>query len=669
MSQFGLMYITSRWRSKIVVGTLIFVTFLKSINGLSGQNKPNIVLLFGDNIGVGEVNSYGGVRGVPTPNIDKIGKEGIRLTNFNVEYTCTPSRISIMTGRYAMRTGEDYFSGITLWENTIAEILQSKGYKTAVYGKWDVSGDDWHGKREPTQQGFDEWYGIPGTTHVSMFSSMQGFPKDEELPYVYSGVKGEASKKVKPFDIPARRIIDRECSEKSVAFIRKNVQQKKPFFLCFPMTQLHFPALPHPDKQGTTGAGDMADSMADIDYNVGLILDELDKNNVSNNTIVIWCGDNGAELRRPWRGNPGPWRGYYNSAMEGGVRSPCVIRWPGQFPAGRVSDEIFHETDFFTTFATIAGITDYGQSDRIIDGVNQLPFLMGKQNTSNRESCIFLNRKGQVMAVKWQNWKFWYNYKTEIPDPDPDNLVRLFDLHVDPQEEIDVTDEYPWVIGVMDSIVKEYELSLVKHPLVSASANKNEPYYPPPKGTGKWQPSFSRADRNAEYKPKTSLENPDFSGSWSTAELSTVSVINQVEKSKPPSLGSGWGDKLTIIHTKDDLKVEKVFFNPRETLPVSVSYYSLKGQKTNNNTYTGRNSEPTVSETRWQGNTLIISTDIPYIDRKDGKSKISKVVYSLWLEKPTGPPFEPRLVIETNRLPISGGIPVKNQTFYSKGYR
>jgi hypothetical protein len=502
-----------------------------------------------------------------------------------------------------------------------------------------------------------------------MFSSMQGFPKDEEVPYVYSGVKGEVSKKVKPFDIPARRIIDRECSEKSVAFIRKNVQQKKPFFLCFPMTQLHFPALPHPDKQGTTGAGDMGDSMADIDHNVGMILDELDKNGISNNTIVIWCGDNGAELRRPWRGNPGPWRGYYNSAMEGGVRSPCVIRWPGQIPAGRVSDHMVHETDFFSTFASIADIKDYGQNDRIIDGVNQLPFLQGKQNKSNRQSCIFLNRKGQVMAVKWQNWKFWYHYKTELPDPDPDNLVRLFDLNVDPQEEIDVTDEYPWVIGVMDSIVKEYELSLIKFPIVPASANKNEPYIPPLREIGKWQPSYTRADRNMDNKPKNALDNPDFSGSWSTTELSTVSVINQGEKPKVPSLGSGWGDKLTIIHTQDDLKVEKVFFNPRETLPISVSYYSLTGQKTNNNTYIGRSSEPTVSATSWVGNTLIISTKIPYIDGHDGKSKFSTVEYSLWLEKPTAPPFEPRMVIETIRFPISVGIPVKNQTFYSKGYR
>jgi arylsulfatase A-like enzyme len=660
---------TSIDKRKILIGVLIMGAFLTNFHSLSAQNKPNVVLIFGDNIGIGEVHSYGGVRGVPTPNIDRIGKEGIRLTNFNVEYTCVPSRVSILTGRYAIRTGEDYFSGITLWENTIAEILQTKGYKTALYGKWDVSGDDWHAKREPTQQGFDEWYGIPGTSHVSMYTSMKGFPKDEEVPFVYSGIVGQVSKKVKPFDIAARRTIDRECSEMSVDFIRRNVKQKKPFFLCFPMTQLHYPALPHPDKQGTTRAGDMADAMADIDHNVGLILDELDKSGISNNTIVIWCGDNGAELRRPWRGNPGPWRGYYNSAMEGGVRSPCVIRWPGQFPAGRVSDEIFHETDFFTTFAAIAGITDYGQNDRIIDGVNQLPFLMGKQNTSKRQSCVFLNRKGQVMAVKWQNWKLWYNYKTEIPDSEPDNLVRLFDLNVDPQEEIDVTDEYPWVVGVMDSIVKEYEWSLVKHPLVTASANKKEPYLPPAKGSGKWQSSYARADRNVEYKPKISLDNPDFSGSWSTADLSTVSVINQVEKPKLPSLGSGWGDKLSIMHTKDDLKVEKVFFNPREGLPIITSEYLLNGSPSFNKNYIGRNGDANVSTTHWDGNTLVITTKIPYLDRKENKAKISTVIYSLWLEKPTSAPWEPKLIIETNRLPIDNAIQVVNQTVYSKGYR
>jgi arylsulfatase A-like enzyme len=451
---------------------LLFNTFYPAYS----QNKPNVVLIFPDNIGVGEVGSYGGVRSVPTPNIDKIGNEGMRLTNFNVEYSCTPSRIALLTGRYAARAGDDYYAGTTLWENTIAEHLKTAGYATALFGKWDVGGSNWLGKREPTNQGFDEWYGIPGTSHYSQFTSMKDFPKTQEIPYIWEGVAGQTSKKVKPFDLITRRTIDREAAEKSVNFIRKNAEKKKPFFLYYPMTQLHFPALPHPDKAGTTGAGDMGDAMADVDYNVGLILKELEASGIEENTIVIWCSDNGAEMRRPWRGNSGPWRGYYNSAMEGGVRTPCVIRWTGHIKKGQVSNEMVHEVDLFTTIAAAAGVP-YTPNDRKIDGVNQLPFLISNQKQSNRESAIFMSSNGNVMAVKWQDWKLWYNFKTEMPDPEPDNLVRLFDLRVDPQEEIDVKDHYPWVIGIMDSIVKAYELSLVQFPRISAQANAADLIY------------------------------------------------------------------------------------------------------------------------------------------------------------------------------------------------
>jgi arylsulfatase A-like enzyme len=181
-------------------------------------------------------------------------------------------------------------------------------------------------------------------------------------------------------------------------------------------------------------------------------------------------------MRRPWRGNSGPWRGYYNSAMEGGVRTPCVIRWTGHIKKGQVSNEMVHEVDLFTTIAAAAGVP-YTPNDRKIDGVNQLPFLISNQKQSNRESAIFMSSNGNVMAVKWQDWKLWYNFKTEMPDPEPDNLVRLFDLRVDPQEEIDVKDHYPWVIGIMDSIVKAYELSLVQFPRISAQANAADLIY------------------------------------------------------------------------------------------------------------------------------------------------------------------------------------------------
>lgn len=220
------------------ISFLIIVFFMSTISTYA-QKKPNIVLIFPDNLGVGEVGVYGGARGVPTPNIDKLSSEGIRFTNFNVEYSCTPSRIAILTGRYAARAGETYNEGTTLWEETIAERLKSVGYSTALFGKWDIGGPQWEGKREPTHQGFDEWYGIPGTSHVAQFTAMEGFDSETQpVPYVWEGSVGSPSKKVKPFDLQARRSIDREAAERSIAFIKKNADKSKPFFLYYPMTQL-----------------------------------------------------------------------------------------------------------------------------------------------------------------------------------------------------------------------------------------------------------------------------------------------------------------------------------------------------------------------------------------------------------------------------------------------
>ncbi len=635
----------------------------------AAQKKPNIVLIFPDNLGVGEVSSFGGVRGVPTPNIDKIGADGIRLTNFNVEYSCTPSRIAILTGRYAARAGDDYYAGTTLWEVTVGEGLKSVGYSTALFGKWDLGGAKWEGKREPTNQGFDEWYGIPGTSHVSQFTSMEGFPKSEEVPYIYEGVAGSSAKKVKPFDLNARRTIDREAAERGVAFIKKNVEKGKPFFLYYPMTQLHFPALPHPDKAGTTGAGDMGDAMADVDFNVGLILKELKRLGIENNTLVIWCTDNGAEMRRPWRGTSGPWRGYYNTAMEGGIRTPCVIRWPGRIKAGQVSNEIVHEVDLFATIAAAAGVPEIIPKDRIIDGVNQLSFLEGKQNHSNRESVIFMERFGNIMAVKWHDWKLWYNFQTEMPDPNPDNQVRLFDLRVDPTEEFDVKDFYPWVIPVMDGIVKEYENSLIKHPKVAASANAADPYLPPPTGSGTPIATYSRTDRAKLPDRSTALENPDFSGAWSTAVLHTVSVINRTDKPSVATLGSGWGDQIVIRQTPDNLEVERVVFTPREFQPLVKYHYTLNGSKTENPIYTGRTGKAPVSTTSWEANRLVITTMYPFQDPKSGQWLEQKVTQTLWLQPPASSPWESTMVVETTRAGVLGGLSSTNRTVYTRGYR
>jgi arylsulfatase len=259
--------------------------------------------------------------------------------------------------------------------------------------------------------------------------------------------------------------------------MERNVADERPFFFYYPITQIHFPTLAHPDFVGTTGAGDIGDAMADVDHNVGLVLDAIDQLGIRDDTIVFWCTDNGAEQRRPWRGSAGPWSGFYNSAMEGGIRTPCVIRWPARISAGQVSNEIVHQVDFFPTLAAAVGAPELVPRDRPVDGVDQLPFLEGKQAHANRDSVLFMAQGGRLLAVKWHDWKFWYQYRPEPGDPDPDTTMRLFHLRTDPKEETNILDFNPWVKGVIDGLVAEFEASAQEYPHVPTNAE--DPYTPP----------------------------------------------------------------------------------------------------------------------------------------------------------------------------------------------
>jgi len=441
------------------------------------QTRPNIVLIFPDNLGWGEVGVYGSVRGSNiTPRIDKLASEGLRLTNFNVEYSCTVSRAALLTGRYAIRTGATQGSGITLWEITIAEALKSIGYATGLFGKWHLGGNTPDGRREPTHQGFDEYYGIPRTSNEAQTTMAQG-STTPGTSFIQEGRAGQPLRNVKPFDLVSRRTVDRESAERGIAFMERSVRARMPFFMYYPITQIHFPTLTHPDLEGTTGAGDIADAMADVDHNVGLVLDAIDRLGIARNTIVFWCTDNGAEQRRPWRGSPGPWSGFYNTVMEGGIRTPCIVRWPGRIPAGRVSNEIVHEVDFFPTIAAAAG-ADIVPKDRAIDGVNQLPFFEGKQQKSNRISVIYYTGT-QVRAVKWHDWKFHYAFQPEPGAAAVAPLMRLFHLLSDPREESDVKDANPWAQSVMDKIVADFVATTERYPHVPQGAP--DPYVPPGK--------------------------------------------------------------------------------------------------------------------------------------------------------------------------------------------
>src|SRR5262249_18881330 len=187
--------------------------------------------------------------------------------------------------------------------------------------------------------------------------------------------------RVNPLD--AARLSDRKTPRRTMDLIKRGVRSNKPFYAYVPYTLVHFPTLPNPKFAGKTGYGDFPDALAEMDAHVGEILDAIDELRIRDNTIVVFTSDNGPEATWPWQGSSGPWRGYYFTHMEGSLRTPFIIRWPGRIPAGRVSNEIVHEVDTFTTFAKIAGAKV--PQDRPIDGVDQTNFLRGKSEKSNRE--------------------------------------------------------------------------------------------------------------------------------------------------------------------------------------------------------------------------------------------------------------------------------------------
>ena len=447
----------------------------------SERSKPNILFMLVDNLGYGELGVYGGgaTRGAPTPRIDKLASEGLRLTNMNMEAQCTPSRSSILTGRYAIRsvTHSVPFGGVaeglTQWEVTMAESLAAAGYATALYGKWHLGSQD---GRLPNDQGFDEWYGIPRTTDEALWPGSPGYSPDVmPLEQIMEGRKGENSRPLKVYDVEQRRLIDAEITRRSIAFMERQVQARKPFFAYATLTQPHLPTLPNPTFVGKTGNGDWADMLAEMDHNVGQMLDAVDRLGIRDSTIVIFASDNGPEFVRPWDGWAGPWRGQYFTAWEGGIRVPFMIRWPGRIPAGRVSDEIVHGVDLFPTLAAIVGAAV--PKDRPIDGVDQSNFLTGKSEKSARAG-ILIWCADRLQAVKWRNFKVhFYKQDTMVSPAVKLGIPLLFNLYTNPREDEEkmVTDS--WIIGPALKMVAEFEESTKQHPLIAMGTP--DPYTPP----------------------------------------------------------------------------------------------------------------------------------------------------------------------------------------------
>lgn len=445
--------------------------------------RPNILLMLADNLGFGVPSCYnGGVLDTPTRRIDQLAAEGLRLTNFNVENQCSPSRAALMTGRLPIRSGIGKAiaagapGGLHPWEITIAEMLSAAGYRTAMLGKWHLGAG---AGRLPTDQGFDEWFGFE-TTDVIYWTANEGAPL-RDVDYIREARKGEAPRNVRLYDQDTRRQIDRLLTDRAVDYIAKNGRGERPFFLYVPFAFAHHPALAHPDFKGKSPGGEFGDSLLEHDHNVGRILDALTAAGVADDTVVIWASDNGPSplptVTPYWTiGDSGPWRGEIGTVLEGNIRTPCIVRWPGRIPAGRVSNQIVAILDLFPTLARIAG----GEvpADRPIDGVDQLDFFMGSQERSNREHVLlFLGQK--LMAVKWRSYKVHMEGIDRVDGAFEDwSFPRAFNLASDPKERWNVIWQNTWIGEEIAPFVASYQASVKKYPnLAGGQPNDQPPRY------------------------------------------------------------------------------------------------------------------------------------------------------------------------------------------------
>jgi arylsulfatase A-like enzyme len=439
-------------------------------------DRPNVIYFQVDNLGYGELGCYGGgvLRGADTRRIDQFAQEGFQLLNFAPEAQCTPSRAALMTGRYAIRTGNHTVaaagadSGIVAWERTMGDLFSGAGYATMCMGKWHIGDRDgsW-----PTDHGFDEWYGPPHSYDECMWEKDPWYvPGRDPESYLLEGLKGQKVNEAEKLTYDGKRNIDVEYQRRAFRFMEESTAADRPFLLYFNHSLMHLPVVPRDEYRGKSAQGDWADCLLQLDGDFGALLDKLEQLGISDNTIVVFAGDNGNEEQLLHRGTAGFFEGSYFTGMEAALRTPCIARWPGKIAAGRKSDQIVHITDWFVTLAAMAGLPV--PDDRMIDGLDQTPFLSGEQEHSNREGFIYWNGD-KLYGVKWQNFKLVLVEQKYFTDPAlPLGSPHIINLMTDPKEREPYNQVYyhTWTMAHFGRLLKQFQLSVQREPLIPAGA-------------------------------------------------------------------------------------------------------------------------------------------------------------------------------------------------------
>lgn len=427
---------------------LAFLAALLPLAAVSEERPPNVVIVFTDDQGYGDVGVYG-AEGYETPNLDRMAEEGRMFTRwYAAQPVCTASRTGLLTGCYPNRlgmhgaVGPGTRHGINPEETTLAEVFKSRDYATAIFGKWHL-GD--HPKFLPPNHGFDEYFGIPYSNDMwPEHPTAKNFPP---LPLI------EGTERLRIADEHDQKMMTTWLTARAVDFINRN--RTKPFFLYVPHPQPHVPLYVSDRFAGTTENGIYGDVISEIDWSVGEILNAITTNGLDEDTMVIFTSDNG-----PWlsygthAGSSGPLREGKGTAWEGGYREPCLIRWPGKIPAGTICDTPVMNIDLLPT---LAGLIGADLPERKIDGMDVWPILAGEEGATNpHDSYWVYYKQNELHAVMSGDWKLVlpHTYRTLGDQPGgtdglPSKYVNLksglelYDLASDIGETKNLAEDMP----------------------------------------------------------------------------------------------------------------------------------------------------------------------------------------------------------------------------------
>lgn len=435
---------------------LLAGAWLPATGHAASPRPPNFVLILADDLGYGDIGPFGS-KVNRTPNLDRLAREGMKLTSFYAAPVCTPSRAQILTGCYAKRVSLPNVifpaspSGLSDQENTIGELLRGRGYATMVIGKWHV-GD--HPDFLPTRHGFDHYFGLPYSNDMGRREAA-GRPggKPDARPPLPLVRDDKVIETVNPQQ--QEQLTERYTAE-AVNFIRQN--QQRPFFLYLPHTAVHTPLHPAPEFRGTTYSP-FGDWVAELDRSVGRVLDTLRELKLENDTLVVFTSDNGPWLSQGTNGGvAGPLRGGKGSTYEGGVRVPTIAWWPGRVPAGSSCDAVAANYDFLPTFVKLAG--GLTPADRKIDGRDISPLLLGASTTSPHEAHFYFQGKN-LQAVRSGPWKLAVAPRVkEVADASQPFTPRLYNLDREIGEQTDVAAENPDVVKRLQELVARMDADL-----------------------------------------------------------------------------------------------------------------------------------------------------------------------------------------------------------------